>query len=112
MFEKIREWWHWYMLEFLFWVILLIILMLGVVCMTIMKNAPPRTERIQVLATGKLISIRATGSFSIYEIELKFEDGSMILVTYSFSRRNDLKVGRSYEIWKSSNGYRCKLLNH
>ena len=72
---------------------------------------PPSIDRITNLAEGKLINIRATGSFTYTDTELKFEDGSMILVTYGFSRRNNLKEGGQYKIWYSSiYGKRCKEL--
>ena len=73
-------------------------------------NNPP-TEQTHILAVGKLINIRSTGSFCIYDVELKFDDGSMLCVTYSFSREHNLRVGMKYKIWDSSfHGYRCKLL--
>ena len=72
---------------------------------------PPRVERVESIVEGKLISIRATGAFDYADTELKFEDGTMILVTYGFSRRNNLKAGHHYKIWYSSfHGKRCKEL--
>ena len=72
---------------------------------------PPRVERIENIIEGKLLSIRATGAWECTDTELKFENGSMILVTYSFSRRNNLKAGRKYKIWYSSfYGKRCEEL--
>lgn len=72
---------------------------------------PPRIDRITNLAEGNLVSIRSTGAFSSCDTELKFADGSMILVTYGFSRRNNLKEGHQYKIWYSSfYGNRCKEL--
>lgn len=69
------------------------------------------SERVKELARGKLVSLRNTGSFSIYDMELKFEDGSIVLMTYSFCRSNGIREGQYYQIWQSSiYGYRCKLL--
>ncbi|MHA1302514.1 MAG: hypothetical protein ACTSPI_02285 [Candidatus Heimdallarchaeaceae archaeon] len=107
-FSSVLDWVYWY------WAILLIvaviIFIVGVMTFCII-TAPPHVEYIENLACGKLISIRATGSFNIYDTELKFEDGSMLLMTYSFCRRNNLREGESYQIWHSSYyGFQCKLL--
>lgn len=91
-------------------IIILIVLFFSI---TVIKNAKdnPRIEQTKILAVGKLISIRSTGSWCIYDTELKFDDGSMLCVTYSFSREHNLRVGMKYKIWDSSfHGYRCKLL--
>jgi len=108
--SKISDWWHWNWEAILF--CLVVILLALFVCglfLLLSYNSPPRTEQIQLLAEGKLVNIHATGSFNIYEIELKFEDGSMLLMTYSFCRNNNLRVGKSYKIWRSSfYGLRCE----
>jgi len=78
-------------------------------CVKVIKDAPSRGEEIKILVEGKLISIRATGAWNIYDTELKFDDGSMLLVTYNFYRCNQLKEGCFYKIWESSfHGYCCE----
>ena len=107
--KKIGDWWYlnW---EIVFKLIAISIVIVGFVCIIRqVKNAPPRIEQIRILAEGQLVSIRATGSFCIYDTELKFDDGSMLLMTYSFCRTNRLKIGKNYKIWESSfYGSRCK----
>lgn len=105
----IGDWLCWNWSQILFWIVILIIIACIGTCIYESTTAPPRREQIRILAEGKLISIRATGSFSVYDTELKFEDGSMLLMTYSFCRSNRLRVGKNYKIWVSSfYGYRCK----
>ena len=107
-------WGGYYWDGYLCWIFVLILILVLLVISTVaikdQINNPP-TEQIQILAVGKLLHIRATGSFNIYDTELKFEDGSMLCVTYSFSREHNLREGLHYKIWDSSfYGYRCKLL--
>lgn len=109
--SEVIEWWCWYWQKLLFYVVLLILIICFGILVKSAKNAPPRTEETRILSVGKLVNIRATGDFGIYNTELKFEDGSMLLVTYSFSREHNLRVGVKYKIWVSSfYGYRCKLI--
>lgn len=111
MFSGIIDWWYWYWERVFFYIVLLVLIICMGTCVYEVKNAPPRTEQTKILAVGELIGIRSTGSFCIYDTELKFDDGSMLCVTYSFSRANNLRVGMRYKIWDSSfYGYRCKLL--
>lgn len=111
MLKGITDWWCWYWPRMFFYIVLLVIIIYMGTCIKIWKDAPPRIEQTKILAVGKLISIRSTGSFNIYDTELKFDDGSMLCVTYWFSREHNLRVGMKYKIWDSSfHGYRCKLL--
>lgn len=115
MFKLLRaifEWLYWIdWLRIWFWMVVLTIVMCCAICIKTVRDAPPRVEETRILAVGELTSIRATGDFGIYNTELKFEDGSMLVVTYSFSRRHNLRVGMRYKIWDSSfYGYQCKLL--
>lgn len=111
MFSGIKDWLYWYWERILFYIVLLVLIVCMGTCVYEAKNSPPRTEETKILAVGKLINIRSTGSFCIYDVELKFDDGSMLCVTYSFSREHNLRVGMKYKIWDSSfHGYRCKLL--
>jgi len=112
MFSGLKDWFYWnWSLLFVIIVIIAILVLAGLFFYGIAGNAPPRTEQIKILAVGKLVSIRATGAWNIYDTELKFDDGSMLCVTYSFSRKHNLRVGVRYKIWDSSRwGYRCKLL--
>jgi hypothetical protein len=59
-------------------------------------------EQIEPLACGKIVNIRATGSFNRYDIELTFDDGSILLVKYSFCRSNNLRVGDKVNVYDSS----------
>lgn len=93
-------------------IILLCILFVGSFVFLIASKPSP-IERTIPLAEGKLINIRAIGAWSISNVELKFEDGSMLLVTYRFSRDNQLKEDRYYKIWWSSkHGYQCELIEN
>jgi len=68
-------------------------------------------EQIEVLAKGRLVNIRSTGAFYTHDTELKFDDGSMLLMIYSFTRNHSLKENHDYMIWWSSiHGYCCKEL--
>lgn len=109
---SVFDWLYWVdWVRMFFVVVVFTILTCGVMCIKQIKDAPPRREQIKTLAVGELINIRATGDFSVYNTELKFKDGSMLVVTYSFSRRYNLRVGQRYKIWKSSRyGYQCKNL--
>ena len=99
-----------FILRLVFYIGLLALIIIIGTCVVELKNNP-RTEETKILAVGELVNIRATGDFGIYNTELKFRDGSMLLVTYSFSRRHNLRVGIKYKIWESSfYGCRCKEL--
>ncbi len=58
---------------------------------------PPAS--VTVVAEGTIVNIRATGSFENWcKIELKFEDGTVLLTSYGFIRSHKIKEGRRYII--------------
>lgn len=61
------------------------------------QTRPPAV--VTTVAEGTIISVRATGSFSSWcRIELKFDDGTVLLTSYQFIRRYKIKEGRRYII--------------
>jgi hypothetical protein len=77
-----------------------------------MRETRLASEQIVLLADGKLLTLRNTGSYNVYDMELKFENGSILLMTYSFCRSNNIREGRHYKIGYSSlYGYQCRLIS-
>lgn len=67
------------------------------------------SERKELLGIGKVITLRHTGRFNVYDTELKFEDGTILMLTYRFVREHNIKEGGKYKIWRSSiYGFRCE----
>ena len=64
---------------------------------------PPQSITITEVARGKIISVRATGAWENWcKIELKFEDGTIILTSYPFIRKYNIREGVSYTIQDNS----------
>ena len=62
--------------------------------------AQPRPPAVvTVVAEGTITSVRATGAWENWcKIELKFEDGTVLLTSYGFIRHYKIKQGRRYII--------------
>jgi len=96
------------------WPILLFTLFLLCVVLglySFMKNYEPPPERIEVEAQGVISGIRNTGAFCIYDTEIKFTDGSIIMLQYSTVRHHKLKHGQSIKIIYSSRRGRVIKIN-
>ncbi len=91
-------------------VLLLVAVMLacGISAAYFVKDYEPPPERIIVEAQGVIAGIRNTGAWSIYDTEVKFEDGSIILLRYHTVQHYKLKHGQSIKIIYSS--YRGRIV--
>lgn len=112
--SKVAWYWRWHWLSF---VAAIAVSGVAVIFWYIARLPPaaPKQKQEQIihLAEGKLIGYRCTGAWSHYDMELKFDDGSIILVSYPFCQENNIREGRSYKIWRSSvYGYCCKELTN
>lgn len=90
---------------FLNWpVLLLVVLMVcgGLGLYSWMKNYESPPERIEVEACGVIANIRNTGAFNIYDTEIKFTDGSIIMLRYHMVKRYKLKHGQNIRVIYSS----------
>lgn len=87
------------------WPVLLLVVFLvcGVLGLySCMKDYEPPPERIEIEASGIIMDIRNTGAFNIYDTEIKFDDGSIMLLTYTMVRHYKLKIGQDIRIIYSS----------
>lgn len=81
-------------------VIIIITIIIGMIVFLINDGQQnPDPERIERVSEGILVNMRFLGSF-YSNTELKFDDGSMIVVPFWFSRQ--LREGKKYKIWWSS----------
>jgi len=83
------------------WPVLLFTVLLvcgGLLSYLWMKNYEPPPERIEIEAKGIIANIRNTGAWSIYDTEVKFTDGSIILLTYTMLQRYKLKRGQNISV--------------
>lgn len=63
----------------------------------------PSPVTVTVLAEGTIVSVRATGSYDHWcMIELKFESGVVLLTSYQFIQRWNIREGRQYQIQQNS----------
>lgn len=72
-----------------------------------MPNEWFETERtpavVTDLAEGTIVGIRATGAWENWcKIELKFDDGVVLLTSYYFIREYNIREGRRYLIQRNS----------
>ncbi len=89
--------WPWYAV-----VILAAIMVFGILMSLPVGSArPPAT--IATLAEGTVVSVRATGAWENWcKIELKFEDGVVLLTSYYFIQHWNIREGRQYLIQRNS----------
>lgn len=90
--------WNWGM-----YVIVALVILAGIV----FWHIPYETERspavVTTLAEGTVVNIRATGAWENWcKIELKFEDGVVLLTSYYFIQQWNIREGREYLIQRSS----------
>lgn len=76
-----------------------------------MKTYEPPPEQIKIEAQGVIVDIRNTGAWNIYDTEIKFADGSIILLRYSTVRNYKLKHGQNIKIIYSSRRGRTIKIN-
>lgn len=75
-------------------------LLIGMIVFCIsLHPSQPDSERIERVSEGKLINMRFLGSW-YSNTELKFDNGSMTVVPFWFSR--ELRENKHYKIWWSS----------
>jgi hypothetical protein len=63
----------------------------------------PRPVIITPQASGVITSVRATGAWENWcKIELKFDDGTVLLASYGFVRKYNIREGRRYSVQYNS----------
>ncbi len=97
-------WWNWWIYA------VAAILILAGLAFWHAPNEWFEVERSPVVITplveGTIVSVRATGSWENWcKIELKFENGLVLLTSYYFIQRWNIREGRRYRIqWNSRIG--------
>ena len=78
------------------------VVIVGIVVAMLWIHMPvqrPRPVVIKTLAEGTIVNVRATGAWENWcKIELKFEDGTVLLTSYQFINHYKIKEGRNYSI--------------
>jgi len=97
--------WH-FRYNWMFYVIAIVVVMLSfgfwyIAGVAASQPRPPVVITQQ--AEGTIINIRATGAWENWcKVELKFDDGTVLLASYSFIRKYNIREGRRYSIIDNS----------
>ena len=64
---------------------------------------PQSPAVVTTLAEGTIVGVRATGAWENWcKIELKFDDGTVLLASYGFIQKYNIREGRRYSICHNS----------
>lgn len=99
---KLRDiWWHFKSNWTLYMIVVVILSATALVWYVGGKMAavPRSSATVTVVAEGVITNVRATGAWENWcKIELKFEDGTVLLTSYRFIRQHKIRQGRRYVI--------------